>query len=656
MNSMEQALANAIADGRTLRLSDLPSGGDLLVTVAETAAGPMAAALAATFRHSMDADAADIEAPLTAFVRGLDQQPSYLALREATDELLSIPRMPTPVARTLHNVLIPSTLMADRSPQLAALRLEVALRVAISGVVPRFAVLAQLADTAHSHNPAFTDRLPAMIGTALDLLATETDRTDLVMALQALAESEAEDAGFELAMLNLRDAVTAPDPETAQAAIRGARDKFRAVRDSDEGRDDATAYAAACDAVIAFEQRDLGTLRDAADAARQMANQRALLLMRTHQRDWSAPRRAAEIAWLALAWRLETAAKELQAEEFLDTSEAIDALVNVYRYDRARSPHGPDTAMLVRPAVENQVASRQAMMRQLQRAIDLDIIRDKPLLPPEAAELLRAARRARPRSTRTSRESTDPEEPPYLPHLTTLLDGDLDALGAQGGLTIEKLQRLDRAAASLTWNGLVEVNDLTHPILDEIEQAVFAALEQNPAFLTSAGQNFTLLVKITLRFLLMVADEPAPYMKELKSGEDAPLEAELQRQYSEALRMSPLAGRAGTELRDVAGGRADVYVTFDDAQRFIVEIKREKSDASRQSVESAYLTQALEYQLTNIPLGMLLVLDLTSHTHGLPHLRDTVWVVHRDLPGSDTRRSSVIGIVAGNRPVPSSMK
>lgn len=119
---------------------------------------------------------------------------------------------------------------------------------------------------------------------------------------------------------------------------------------------------------------------------------------------------------------------------------------------------------------------------------------------------------------------------------------------------------------------------------------------------------------------------------------------------------SPLAGRAGIELHDVAGGRADDYVTFDEAQRFIVEIKREKADASRQSIETAYLTQTFEYQRTNVPLGMLLVLDQTSHKHGLPHLKDTIWVVHRDPPGNGTRRSAVVGVVAGNRPVPSAMK
>jgi hypothetical protein len=97
-------------------------------------------------------------------------------------------------------------------------------------------------------------------------------------------------------------------------------------------------------------------------------------------------------------------------------------------------------------------------------------------------------------------------------------------------------------------------------------------------------------------------------------------------------------------------------MTFDGVQRFVVEIKRELADNSRVGIEAAYLAQGIEYQVTNVPLSMLLVLDLTDHSHGIRHLSDTAWVVHRDNPGDETMRSAVIAVVAGNRPFPSSMK
>ncbi len=212
MNAVEQALANAAADGRNLMLSELPEDGDLLAAVAETGAGPMAPALATSFRQAMDVGGTDFDPLLKAFVHGLGQQPSYLALREATDELLAAAGIAKATARALHDALIPIGQLAEQTPQLAALRLEVALRVCLTGAAPRFAVLAQLTDAARRHNQAFTDRLPALIGTALDLLATASDRADLIAALRALAEGEADDAAFELAMLDLRDPLLPPIP------------------------------------------------------------------------------------------------------------------------------------------------------------------------------------------------------------------------------------------------------------------------------------------------------------------------------------------------------------------------------------------------------------------------------------------------------------
>jgi hypothetical protein len=355
-------------------------------------------------------------------------------------------------------------------------------------------------------------------------------------------------------MVELRRALTTEDEESAQSTIRLARDRFLAASQFEENRDDASAYAAACSAVVAFIESDSTALRVAAESARKTANARALLMHRMHQRVWLLPRRSAEIAWLALAWRLEAAADELDAEEFLDTWEAIDALLAVYRHDRARSPSGLDSGKLVRPAVENRLARRVSMMRQLQRIVDLDVQRPEPQLPPEAAELLRAAKRARARSPHSAirtRSTTDPKEPPYLPYLDTLLDGDLGTLLECDEINADKLVRLEKAAESLTWNGVADRPDLVHPVLEVLENKLFAALSENPAFGTAAGQNFALLVTVSLRFLLMAADTPAQYMRALRAGESLPLEAELQKDYATFMRAKSTIGsrRSGAARR-----------------------------------------------------------------------------------------------------------
>jgi hypothetical protein len=659
MNQVEQILSDAAATNTVADLRSLDRGGRLREQIKAVAAGPMAPLLATALRHALEADPhrATIEY-LEAFASALSEQDSYLALRESTDQIFAVSPPAATVIRAVHNALI-SPHADNQTPSMRILRLEVALRAAITGAVPRYSVLAELTMPPPQDVDEYASGLAKLIGVALDLLAAAGDRADLIAALSKLKDLGSADAAFEMAMVELREALTAEDEESAQSTIRRAREMFQAASQLEESRDDASAYAVACSAVIAFIESDPSMLRAAAESARKTATTRALLMHRMHQRTWLLPRRTAEIAWLVLAWRLEAAADELAAEEFLSTWEAIDALLAVYRHDRARSPFGLDTGNLVRPAVENRLAQRVSMMRQLQRAVDSDMLRPEPQLPPEAAELLRAAKRARPRSSRSARRPkspADPKEPANLPYLDTLLGGDLDILLEGSKIDAKKLERLELAAESLTWNGIADRPDLVHPVLESLENTLLAALGENPAFTTSAGGNFALLVSVTLRFLLMAADAPAPYMRPLKPNESIPLEAELQRDYSTFLRGSPLSGRIGVELRDVAGGRADVYVTFDGAQRFVIEIKRELDDNSRVGIEAAYLAQAIEYQVTNVPLSMLLVLDLTDHSHGIRHLSDAAWVVHRNNTEGKTRRSAVIAVVAGNRPFPSSMK
>ena len=107
------------------------------------------------------------------------------------------------------------------------------------------------------------------------------------------------------------------------------------------------------------------------------------------------------------------------------------------------------------------------------------------------------------------------------------------------------------------------------------------------------------------------------------------------------------------EPQDIGGGRVEIVFPVSD-DRFVVELKREQANASRESL-SRYLEQAAAYQATSICVGMLVVLDLASE--GLPaHLRDNVWVeqVPPPEPGGTDRFVFVVRI-PGNRRSPSQL-
>jgi hypothetical protein len=105
------------------------------------------------------------------------------------------------------------------------------------------------------------------------------------------------------------------------------------------------------------------------------------------------------------------------------------------------------------------------------------------------------------------------------------------------------------------------------------------------------------------------------------------------------------------EAQHIGAGRIDLMLVFN-GFRFVIELKREKDDTTRDGL-NAYLRQEAAYQATDIALGMLVVLDLTAGP--LPdHMRDNVWVdVVSSNTSGGTERYVVVVRVPGNRVSPS---
>lgn len=105
------------------------------------------------------------------------------------------------------------------------------------------------------------------------------------------------------------------------------------------------------------------------------------------------------------------------------------------------------------------------------------------------------------------------------------------------------------------------------------------------------------------------------------------------------------------EAQHIGAGRIDLMLVFD-GFRFVIELKREMDDGSREGL-SAYLRQEAAYQATDIAVGMLVVLDLTAGP--LPdHMRDNVWVdIVPSKTSNGTDRYVIVVRVPGNRASPS---
>jgi hypothetical protein len=198
-------------------------------------------------------------------------------------------------------------------------------------------------------------------------------------------------------------------------------------------------------------------------------------------------------------------------------------------------------------------------------------------------------------------------------------------------------------------------------VLDELFGSIHKSISTHPDNHGQVRLAFQQLVLLTLRFArdrqdrqYSSGDRRHEYLFAWDPGEKAPLEKALGLDYRDFLVGSDLSRAVRAEVRDVAGGRADVVVDLYQF-RFIVELKREFDDASPAGLRQ-YLGQAGLYSGTDVHLGMLLVLDLTDKSTGVPSLRDNVWVERITFGPTQRVRDIVVVRVPGNRIDPSATR
>lgn len=630
-------------------LQDICSVDEIMTRAASLAAGPCAPLVADALVREFNSDrqSESCKEALRIFASGLGAQKSYLALLESADFLLSGNTLEV-VGPTLHDTLLPDQDIIVSQPQVAGLRLNIVLNVVVTTDHPPYHVLGILTQPVDALPEKFDDLLARAIGTAVDVWTAEAEQCRFAATLDVLTARGSEDAAYQRALQQLRQALQQQDQQELLEQIRRAHTRFVAVVSESEDRSDAQAFASACRAITAFHEKDQQALRDAAYTARKTAHRRALLLRKMHRRNEFLAGHAAELAWISLVWHLESTLQDLSEDSFLDTWAAAKAIAKVYEADRHFSDLRAVRAV-IQPQIVNEIAARHTMARQLQRAVDADQKRDQPILPNEIYELVALTQQAQ--STPNDSNGDSPEDSQGEPYLHALL-------GSNAAL-IRRLPDDDRASleesARQSFVGTFAGDRPTSDLVAKITASLVSDLSDNPAFAGTVKSNFSLLVLNTVRFLMYVGDTRQPYTAPITADHPAPLESTVQKHFAQYLSATELSGRVGLEHANIATGRADVITTFDSAQRYVTEVKRERNNADRDSIESAYLTQAVEYQSTNQPFAQLLVLDLTDHTGGTPHLTDSIWVKHRRDDSQKITTSTLIAIVRGNRPTPSSM-
>jgi len=642
------------------------------------AAGPMAPLLAEAI---CSADAAgQWMGVIEPFVSGLAGQTSVLHLSTTLDVLLTRPETVRPHSTALLDALLNGLApTVQEAPLLAGTRLNAAVRLAIGQAVTPYRIWECLDQLSVLDAPEdFVEQLPRTIGAALDTWAGEpivaSTLRRLLAQLSQLDASDA-DAAYEIGCDRLRTALSGTDLAEITQQLIDARRHF-ATSAAEETRVDAECLLAACDAVLAFSRTDAAAVAATATRIEQALEQRTAWHLRTHQPDWTRPRRSAETAWYQLVLLLDNAADALGDPVWMNPWTALDAVLAAYSADRTVQPLGADPGLtvLIKPAIEDAFLREQHFLRVLERAVQ-EPDQHVGIVPfdQHTAQLILTTVRSRQSRTTTHPSGTedspdgDPHDPERLYRLAPML---VRTLG---------LQTASELAASLSdtqvsaIGGLAEQVDHSRyaaddPVVTPLLDSIHDELSDHPDFTGEVRATVTALVLQTLLFLKSRLDltraslvgksidgkEAYDYRRQPRSGQRKALESDLQRDFHSWLLSGPLQSAVSVEPIDLALGRGDVIVRFGSI-RYLAEIKKDETDCSREKIEATYLTQAAEYSNTNVPFGLLLVLDLTTKTSsgGTKRLDELVWIAtHRPI-GATTDRKVVVGVLPGNRLSPS---
>ncbi|WP_331727678.1 hypothetical protein [Streptomyces sp. NBC_01176] len=475
----------------------------------------------------------------------------------------------------------------------------------------------------------------------------------------------ADDAAFELGMLTLRQAFTTDTLDHARPLLLKAREYLRDAY-CDEERSDAAAFGTALDAVLTYSSG--GIISD--DTLRQLQDEILDIRLNLFRLppSWRTPRLDTLNAWQHLLDTLNRAQEADRPGAWLHAAAVISDLVAVYAAHRSldllasadgalpTSPLHPSATGLhavLAPRVEQTLLAHEgglALLNQwldeLSTAQDTDQDPTTPIVREQAAALREAliAERGDPRP-KSERPATALAGLPLHPADADRLTGFLTSAP-------ELTQRL-----SAMW----EARQAQEPV-DEIP-AIATAYRTTRAELRQqcpdgyTGQfaaDIDRMVLYLLRFLDLRLNETQKfggdarkYLRQLKKDEDKPLEKELGRDLRDFLRGQGL--RVDLEVNNVGAGRVDIGWRPHD-ELITLELKRDWKTPTWDGYTSAFLPQAISYQVNGPPVNFLVVLDLTDKPDGLAAVPACVHVRTVPGPAGDPRPRTVIMLrIQGNK-------
>jgi hypothetical protein len=625
----------ALRDGRTPLAADFGGIASILASADGVARSQFAPEYMALVLDEADLGDPDVRAFSRNVVEHLD---SDIGINSLVDVMAERPPLPEEVEATWFRrwLELAQNRRAAASARTAALR--GALLTKRQSARRSLRLAAFIADCVVDDEPEFLAHAARIAG----LLHAENPNEALVEFLQDLLDvvDVADEASFELGMERVGCALQAASGHDVLARLREARARFDASASSREARADARVLSLAIGLLDDFFEERVGGWTERLEELRREAF--AYSAYSVQGEDFLNGAKEAEVsAWASLAVRLGSLAPSLDEPAWWNASHIIEnELLAVYSANRTLFRRSDDGGLewLVRPRIESYYAQQRGQLYALRNWLKA---RGTSELGTAAAGLIA-------RTDAALGKGDDPD-----PRGAAAESPTVAAVLEQGEEAFELRERFLREV--LADVNYVEFKQVTPPVMEAV-RTVLRAFEGLPYFdIPNVRAIVRAVVFKTLLFLEGRLD-PSPGVDPtvdylfVRDGEANPLEKSLQQDFMRFMRTAKL----GTvdEIRGIAAGRADVAHHLDGI-RFITEIKREEEDASFENLIASYGAQTTLYQNTNIPIGILLVLDLTIRDGLSGHFRTLYRTEVGDLLHDGTTRGVLVVKVPARRVDPS---
>ncbi len=644
MSSVEKLLIQHLKDGLPLSVAALGGEDALLADADALAVSPLFDELLVVLCRDWShlTKQADIEALI---LKSFGASGS-ITLSNSLDVIFQFGGVLKEIAKPLaERLLLRLNKRKTELESLVATRaLEGLLRLALERLTTKYALLDALTTVQSDETELFAQHAARIIIIAYEQWKDE----DLLKALKVLCAipGATAEANYSLGLAELLRAFEQPTRDAIYERLEAAGKHFCESIFHSEERDDAVAYASVIDVLLYFKDtsQQAAALR-AIERLQRAVSMRQMWLYNTHLPSWLTHLVTSEVEWCQLVSKIHAVMKCLEKPGWLKAVSVLPQLFEVYRLSRSvcLNVNMSGLEQLVQPHIEVGFLRSQSHLSVLDEWLQEN--QDSPEWF-DTARLLRS--RIKSLSERQNTSALSHPRGGRFPLLAAALD---DANLA--GITDEQGEQLE----CLLRTGPLSTDNSSF-VCNRIFRNVTAQLVDCPDYVSEVKETFNDLLLRTIHFLANRMDlgkgSAAPnqmYLFEWESGEAAPHEKLLQHDYWNYL-VSCYGNKIRVEVSDIASGRVDLELCYA-KQRFIAEMKRELSNAEPSNIKK-FLGQIAIYEATDVRLGLLLVLDLTDKSKGIPHIEQNVWLEKHAVGSFADTRYVVVFRVPGNRIPPSS--